>query len=171
MRPLKGTYPEYLEAYIAQAKGNNLHEALLYNTEELLKILYAIPDNQGDYAYSEGKWTIKQLLIHISDSERIFSYRLLRFIRGDEQQPLPFEEDEYAANCNAGKRSIDDVIEELVAVRNATTALIESLQPEDLNKKGKTSAGTITVNALGFAICGHCNHHLKVLIEKYLNPA
>lgn len=168
MRPKKGTYPEYLESYIAKAKGSNLHDALVNSTELLLETISSIPDEEGDFAYASGKWTIKELLIHISDAERIFAYRLLRFTRGDQQQPLPFEEDDYVKNCNAGKRSLSSVIEELISVRNATAALVESLQPEDLNKTGKTSVGTITVNALGYAICGHCNHHLSVLKEKYL---
>lgn len=168
MRPKKGTYPDYLENYIAKAKGNNLHDALSDCTQTLLQIISMIPDVKGDYAYEKGKWTIKQLLIHISDAERIFAYRLLRFSRGDQQQPIPFEEDDYAANCNADKRTLESVIEEMIAVRNATATLIESLQPEDFNKTGKTAVGTITVNALGFAICGHCNHHLSVLKERYL---
>lgn len=169
MRPKKGTYPSYLENYISKAIGNNLHDALIHSTEHLLQTISSIPDEEGDYAYAEGKWTIKELLIHISDAERVFSYRLLRFARGDQQQPLPFEEDEYVKNCNADKRSLSSVIEELIAVRNATASLVESLQSEDLNKTGNTSVGTITVNALGFAICGHCNHHLSVLEEKYLH--
>lgn len=168
MRPAKGTYPSFLDSYIAKAKGKNLHEALIHSTEELMETLTMIPDDKGDYAYAEGKWTIKQLLIHISDAERIFAYRLLRFARNDQQQPLPFEEDDYAKTCNADKRSLSSVIEELIAVRNATASLIESLQPEDLNKEGNTAAGKTTVNAIGFSICGHCNHHISVLRERYL---
>lgn len=168
MQPAKGTYPDYLESYIALAHGNNLHEALANSTQDLLQTLTLIPDDKGDFVYAEGKWSVKQLLIHISDAERIFSYRLLRFARGDAQQPLPFEEDDYANNCNAGKRILKSVIEEIISVRNATVTLIESLQEHDLNKTGKTAIGTITINALGFAICGHCTHHLKVLRERYL---
>lgn len=168
MRPVKGTYPEFLESYIAKANGENLHEALTNSTEQLMQTLTLIPDDKGDFAYAEGKWTIKQLLIHISDAERIFAYRLLRFARNDQQQPLPFEEDDYANNCHAEKRSLESVIEELISVRNSTASLIESLQPEDYKKPGKTAAGKTTVNAVGFAICGHCNHHISVLRERYL---
>lgn len=169
MRPAQGSYPNYLENYISQVKENNLHEALHSNTEKMLQVVSMIPVDKGDFAYGEGKWTIKQLLIHVSDAERIFAYRLLRFARGDQQQPLPFEEDDYAKNCQAENRSLTSVVEELIAVRNATVALIESLSESDLLKTGKTSIGTITVNALGFAICGHCTHHLKILKERYLN--
>lgn len=168
MRPTDGTYPHYLTNYISQAIGDNLNAALVHSTELLLKSLVNIPENKGDYAYSDGKWTIKQMLIHISDAERVFSYRLLRFARGDEQQPLPFDENFYAENCNAGKRNLQEVIEELIAVRNSTTALINSLTQEDLNKNGNSSVGKISVNALSFAICGHSNHHIKVLTDKYL---
>jgi hypothetical protein len=168
MRPASDTYTPYLEKYFSQAPGNDVHEALTISTTDILKTLSSIPDDKGDFAYAEGKWTIKQLLIHISDAERIFAYRLLRFARGDEQQPLPFEEDDYVRNCNADKRSLKSVIEEIIAVRNATVALIESLQEEDLPKTGKTAVGIISVNDLGFVICGHCTHHLKVLRERYL---
>lgn len=168
MRPADGTYPHYLTNYISQASGENLNDALMHSTELLLKSLSEIPENKGDFAYAEGKWTIKQVLIHISDAERVFSYRLLRFGRGDEQQPLPFDENYYAENCNAEKRTLQDVIEELFAVRNSTTALIHSFTQDDLNKNGNTAIGKISVNALGFAICGHSNHHIKVIKEKYL---
>ena len=168
MRPATGNYTPYLEKYFSQAPGNDVHEAFALSTNDLLKTISAISNDKGDFAYAEGKWTIKELLIHISDAERIFAYRLLRFARGDNQQPLPFEEDDYVRNCNAGKRSLKSVTDELIAVRNATITLIESLQVEDLPKTGKTAVGTISVNDLGFVICGHCTHHLKVLRERYL---
>ena len=130
MRPESGTYPAFLETYISKAKEENVLKALEANTNQLTSFLKLIPQDKGDYAYADGKWTIKQLIIHISDAERIFSYRALRFARGDEQQPLPFEEDDYAANSNADKRSLNSVIEELLAIRKATTLLFENFDEE-----------------------------------------
>ncbi len=168
MRPAQGTYPAFLETYISKAKEDTILKALEANTTQLNHFLKSIPEDKADYAYAPGKWTIKQLIIHISDAERIFSYRALRFARGDEQQPLPFEEDDYAANSNADKRSLSSVIEELLAVRKATTLLFESFDETALNRTGNTSKGKVTVNAIGYAICGHAAHHVGVAKERYL---
>lgn len=167
MRPLSGTYPDYFETYISKAKEETVLKALETNTDELISFLKSIPQDKGDYAYAPGKWTIKELLIHISDAERIFSYRALRFARGDEQQPLSFEEDDYAANCNAAKRSLNSVIDELLAVRKATTLLFESFDETAIKRTGNTSKGKVTVNAIGYVICGHAIHHLAILKERY----
>ena len=168
MRPQQGTYPAFLETYISKIKEENILSALKANTQLLESFLKSIPADKGDYAYAPGKWTIKQLIIHICDAERIFSYRVLRFSRGDEQQPLPFEEDDYAANCKADQRSLSSVIEELLAVRKSTTLLFESFDETDLSKPGNTASGRTNVNAIGYAICGHAAHHIAVAQEKYL---
>lgn len=169
MRPVEGTYPKFLETYISKVKEDHVLKALEANTSDLTELLSLIPKDKGDYVYAPGKWTIKQLIIHISDAERIFSYRALRFARRDEQQPLAFEEDDYAANCNAEKRTLESVIEELLAIRKATSLLFESFDEDTLLKPGNTSLGKTTVNAIGFAICGHASHHLDILKERYLN--
>jgi uncharacterized damage-inducible protein DinB len=168
MRPIEGTYPKFLETYISKVKEDHVLKALEANTKLLTEFLNSIPKDKGDYAYAEGKWTIKQLIIHISDAERIFSYRALRFARGDQQQPLPFEEDDYAANSNAERRSLESVIEEFLAVRRSTTLLFQSFDEADLLKPGNTASGKTTVNAIGYAICGHAAHHMAVGKERYL---
>ena len=168
MRPVEGTYPAFLETYISKAKEDTILKALEVNTTQLNHFLKLIPEDKADYAYAPGKWTIKQLIIHISDAERIFSYRALRFARGDEQQPLPFEEDDYANNSNADRRSLNSVIEELLAIRKATTLLFESFDETTLKRTGNTSKGKVTVNAIGYAICGHAAHHVAVGKERYL---
>lgn len=167
MRPLASTYPSYFENYISKAEGINLIDAIHLSTDFLLQTVSDLQENKGNFAYASGKWTIKQVLIHIADAERVFSYRLMRFLRADPQQPLPFDENSYAENCNATDRTLQSVIEELIAVRNSTLALIRSITSSDLNKTGNTSAGQITVNALGFVICGHSTHHLQILKARY----
>jgi uncharacterized damage-inducible protein DinB len=168
MRPVEGTYPKFLETYISKVNEDHVLKALEANTKALTGFLNSIPKNKGDYAYAAGKWTIKQLIIHISDAERIFSYRALRFARGDEQQPLPFEEDDYAANSKAEKRSLESAVEELLTVRKATTLLFQSFDEADLLKPGNTASGKTTVNAIGYAICGHAAHHIGIAKERYL---
>lgn len=168
MRPVQGTYPAFLETYISKAKEENVLDALKANTQLLETFLRSIPKDKGDHAYAPGKWTIKQLLLHICDTERIFAYRALRFGRGDAQQPLPFEEDDYAKNSNADKRTLNSVIEELLAVRKATTLLFESFSEETLKLTGNTKMGEVSVNSIGYAICGHAAHHVAVARERYL---
>ena len=168
MRPEQGTYPAFLETYISKVKEDNILDALKANTQILESFLKSIPVDKGDYAYAPGKWTIKQLIIHISDAERIFSYRALRFGRGDAQQPLPFEEDDYAKNSNADKRTLNSVIEELLAIRKATTLLFESFSEETLKLEGITAMGKVSVNSIGYAICGHAAHHVGVATQRYL---
>lgn len=168
MRPIEGTYPKFLETYISKVKEDNAHEALRNNTKALFEFLDSIPENKADFAYAEGKWTIKQLLIHISDAERIFAYRALRFARGDEQQPLPFEEDDYAANCHAERRTLKSVTDELKAVRQATIHLVDSFGETELSKSGNTASGRTNVNAIIYSICGHAAHHVNVAKERYL---
>lgn len=168
MRPQPGDFPEYYGNYIAKAADADVMSNLLNGEKETFSFLRTIPEAMGDHAYAPGKWTIKQLLIHLSDSERIFCYRALRFARGDQQQPLPYEEDDYAAACQAEKRSLKSVIEEFESVRKATISFYESCNGEALQRSGQMAGHRTTVNALGFAICGHSAHHLSVLKERYL---
>lgn len=168
MRPLKGTYPEYYENYIPLAKQNTIKEALTENESATLAFFKAVPESMQDFAYAEGKWTIKGVLNHIIDTERIFSYRALRFARKDYTQPLPYEQDDYVANAELENRTLADLITEFETVRKATITLYNSFSQEALNRIGQTAAGKASVNAIGFTICGHSIHHLTILKERYL---
>lgn len=168
MKPLPNTYPDYYNSYIRKVKSDDLLKAFdntIYKSTDVFNLLN---ESIADYAYAEGKWTIKQLLIHITDTDRIFSYRALRFARGDEQQALPFDENLYAENCYPGNRTLASVIEEYKAVNYATYLLFKSFSEEQLNKTGHTAIGSTTVKAIGFVICGHALHHIDVLKERYL---
>ncbi len=168
MIPIIGTYPDYFVTYISKVNADNVYKAFENNSKEVFPFLKTIPEALGDYAYAERKWTIKQLILHISDAERVFSYRALRFGRGDAQQPLPFDEDLYAANSNADKRTLSSIIEEYELVNKASIHLFNSFSEKNLNAIGKTASGNITVNAIGFIICGHALHHIGVLKERYM---
>ncbi len=167
MKPQVDEYPHYFGTYIAHVEENDCIKALENTEKEILTYLRSIPENKGDFAYAPGKWTVKQLIIHVSDAERIFAYRALRFSRGDAQQNLSFEENDYANNCEATERSLQSVIEEFEAVRKATILLYKSFSAKTLQNLGNTSVGKTTVNALGFTISGHAIHHIKVLKERY----
>lgn len=168
MKPVAGNYPSYFDNYISQANYENVLTALRSTQAILTDNFRAIPEGKAHYRYAEGKWTINQLIIHLSDSERIFSYRALRFARNDSQQPLPFEEDDYARESFADSRTLKSCVDEFLLVRQNTIALYETFSNDVLKRKGNTAAGTVDVNTLGFVNAGHAMHHLKVLKERYL---
>ncbi len=168
MRPARDTYPDYYDNYIPLVKEDDLHTALRNNWTELLTVITSIPAEKALFAYAEKKWTIKQLLGHMIDTERIMTYRALRFARKDPQQPLPFEENDYAANMELDHRSLKDLVHEFEAVRGATISLFDSFTPNSLALKGKTAAGETSVLSIGYLICGHAKHHINILKERYL---
>jgi uncharacterized damage-inducible protein DinB len=121
-----------------------------------------------DYQYSEGKWTIKEIIQHLIDSERVFSYRALRISRND-NTPLPgFDENYYVANSNGKERSLQSLLTEMAVVRQSTLSLFNSFSEEQLTKIGIASNREVSVRAIGFIIIGHQKHHQKIFEERYL---
>ena len=163
-------YSEHLAAYINQVSNEYpLLEELEISIHRLIKFVQNIPLDKFDYRYAEGKWTIKEILQHLIDAERIFAYRALRFARND-KTPLPgFDENDYAAEAHADKRSIQELLTELAVVRQATQSLFKSFSQEELLRKGSASNNPVSVRALGFVIIGHQNHHERIFQERYLN--
>jgi len=154
--------------YIREAGNVNLIEELEISLHDFIRFVQNIPMDKFDYRYAEGKWTIKDIIQHIADCERIFAYRALRFSRND-QTPLPsFEENDYAVNTNANGRSIQDLLTEFSALRHSTLLFYKSLSEEQLKRMGTASNIQISVRALGFTIIGHQKHHQKVFEERYL---
>jgi DinB superfamily len=170
MRPKQGTYPIYYDNYIGKVTEDNVITALKNNQTFVNQVLMAIPADKENFAYSQGKWTVKQVVNHLIDTERIFSYRALRFGRGDAQKVLSFEEDDYAkaSEKEVALRTLADLRIEFDAVRLSSISLFNNFSAENLQLKGLTPAGETSVLAIGFCICGHATHHLKVLHEKYL---
>lgn len=164
-------FAPYYKSYIdAVGEDSDLLDELEISLHKTIKFIQDIPMNKFDYRYAEGKWTIKEIVQHIIDAERVFAYRALRFSRSDET-PLPgFDENKYADVVNpvASKRHLKDLLIELTAVRHATIALFKSFTEEDLVKKGLASNNPMSVRALGFVIIGHQNHHMNVFKERYL---
>ena len=168
-RPDLSRVPEHYHNYINQAEEDNLIDALETNAKSFTKLLKDIPNKKRDYRYAEGKWTIKELLQHIIDGERIFAYRALCFARKD-ATPLPgFEENDYAENSKAGKRKWKDLVKEFKAVRESTIILMNSFDEEQLEASGTANGKSNYVLSLGFIIAGHATHHIKVIKERYLN--
>jgi len=168
MRPIAQTYPIYYEKYISLIKEDNVTDALKGNLENIKNSVSNIPLSKEDFAYAEGKWTVKQVVQHTIDTERILSYRALRFARNDSQQPLPFDENSYAANSNVESKKLSEIMEEFNAVRLATISLYRSFSDEAILRMGNAASGQVSALAIGFFICGHTLHHFNVVKERYL---
>ena len=136
--------------------------------EEVVSFLKNIPLEKQDFRYAEGKWTIKDLILHMIDVERIFSYRALRISRNDTTALPGFEENDYVVHANANKRSFESLIEEYISVRKATISLFSSFTEEQYMRIGVASNNAVSVRALGYIILGHEKHHILVVEERYL---
>ncbi|MCK9403157.1 MAG: DinB family protein [Chitinophagaceae bacterium] len=167
-RPLSTDFPAYYAKYILKVDADTVSEAVTVYSKSLIDFFTNLPEAKAEFRYAPGKWTVKELLQHIVDTERIMSYRLLCIARKD-KTPLPsFDENNYAAHSAANERSLASIKEEFIAVRKATDSLIASLQESQLSEVGIASNLPVTANAIGFIIFGHILHHKQVLEEKYL---
>lgn len=162
-------YAGYYAPYVQSVSNEyTLIEELEISVHRLIKFVQNIPLDKFDYRYEEGKWTIKDILQHLIDAERIFAYRALRFSRNDQTQLASFDENEYVIEANANRRSIQDLLTELAVVRQSTLSLFRSFSQEELVRNGIASNNPMSVRALGFVIIGHQNHHQRIFEERYL---
>jgi hypothetical protein len=162
------TVPEYFKKYINAVKENDPVKALKNNSRRFQKVIKQIPKNKRDFAYAEGKWTIRQLFQHIIDTERVFVFRSLWFARKD-ISPLPgFDENAWASDSRAVKRKWNEMLEEFKIVREATILLFESFNKEQLMTTGVSNNNLISVAALGYVTSGHIEHHMKMIKTRYL---
>lgn len=160
--------PAFFDRYINLVEDVDLLEALETHTPEALFSETDLLEALGDSVYAPGKWTIKDIIQHCIDTERIMSYRALRFARND-QTPLPgFEENNYAQNTLTAERSLEDLLDEFEIVRAATLAQFQNFSEPMLQRFGQASSSTISVGALGFMVVGHAIHHMNVIRERYL---
>jgi hypothetical protein len=167
-KPSLTTYAPYFQRYVDQVPENDLIPAFNNQTAGIDNFLSTISEEKSAYAYAEGKWSIKELLQHVIDTERIFNYRALCFARGEKANLPGFEENDYAANSHANGRSWKSLIAEFLAVRKSTELLFESFTESVINNAGLANNNPNTVNSLGFIIVGHYYHHKKILLERYL---
>lgn len=168
-RPAESEFNPYYGKYIARVPDEGDFVELLARTaDETLEILRAIPENTASYKYGEGKWTIKEVVGHLCDAERIFSYRMLRIARAD-RTPLPgFDENAYVPAGQFSQRTLASLIEEFAAVRAATIALVAGLPSEGWLQSGTMSDSAVSARALAYIIAGHELHHREILLTRYL---
>ncbi len=167
-KPVEGTFPPYFKNYIDLVTEDNLRDALKNQQKEINDFFISIPEAKSNDPYAPGKWTLKELLQHIIDTERILNYRALAFARKDINSLPGFDENEYAANSHANGRKWKDLCDELIAVRISTEILFNSFSDEVYHSSGLANNKPVTVLALGFVIAGHFNHHKKIVEERYL---
>lgn len=161
-------YPTNIKVYLDILDNVHLIEFLEISLSDFIKFVQNIPLDKFDYRYAEGKWTIKDIVQHLIDSERIFCYRALRFSRNDRTELSSFDEVLFSHTTDSNKRSIQELLADLSAVRYATLSLFKSFSKEQLLRSGSVSSNRISVRAIGFLILGHQKHHQLVFKEKYL---
>lgn len=168
-RPLPGDHSESYQTYIDETIGHDTIHGLV-NTFSLGldDFIINIPESKGDYTYAEGKWTVKDLLQHMIDTERIMTYRALTFARKDAVVLPGFDENNYAASAAASLRSLTDLQKEYINLRKATDLFLLSLSEEQLQQKGISNGYPLKVNSIAFMIIGHNVHHMRILQERYL---
>lgn len=160
--------PVFYHKYVQQVQEGSLREVLARHADSLPRVLGGLPEERWSHSYAPGKWSIKEVVQHIIDTERIFCYRALAFARG-EQAALPgFDENAYAAAADANRRTGDDLLAEFAAVQQATQLMFASFSSEQLASVGTANGNPMYVAGIGYIIAGHCMHHLHILTERYL---
>ncbi len=166
-RPAEGEYAPYYAGYIVAVPDQNLLGLLAGQIEETAALLARVPEATAGSTYAPGKWTIKEVVGHLADTERIMTYRALRIARGD-STPLPgFEQDDYVRAGNFGARLLTDLVSEFRDIRRTSIALFQGLEPAALLRRGTASGVPVSVRALAYIIAGHERHHVQVLRTLY----
>ena len=168
LKPETSEYNPYYEKYISLIEEGELLNALERQPSELRSLLNGLDEEKGKYAYADGKWSIKEVLSHLVDGERIFGYRVLRISRGDETPIEGFEQDGYIENSHANERSFEDLLEELSLQRNANLRMLKNLREDGWKRLGTASQSPVSVRALAFIMAGHVRHHINILKAQYL---
>jgi hypothetical protein len=164
MRPDETEYPPWSKVYVDGVEGSEPLGILTNSTKDYLALVRGL---DGSYRYAAGKWTVNEVVGHVTDAERIFAYRLLCVARGD-QTPFPgFEQDDYLACSGFNKRTLSDLVEEFEAVRQASILLIRGLPEESWMRRGTVGGYSVTPRGIAFQIAGHERHHYRILRDKY----
>jgi len=168
-KPEEGEYNPYAIMYISLLPDDGLVlKHLKENFKTTKDLILSLPGEKLTYRYAEAKWTIKEILVHIMDDERIYAYRALRFARNDKTELPGFEQDDYVPYSKANERSLKDIFLEYSTIRNSTILLFKSFDNEDLLRVGIANRHAVSVRALAYHIAGHEMHHVNIIKERYL---
>jgi uncharacterized damage-inducible protein DinB len=166
-RPETNEFAPYYNNYISLIEGDDVMPILNSQSAEIRSIFANVPEEKGSYAYADGKWTVKELLSHLIDGERIFAYRILRISRGDKTSIEGFEQDDYIENSNANNRLFADLLDEFDLQRRSNQLLLNNISDEGSKRMGTASDNPVSVRALTYIMAGHVRHHIKILNERY----
>ncbi len=166
--PDPATLPDFYRNYVSHVGEENLMDVLRSSIVVTDALIRSIPEEKGALRYASGKWSIKEVICHMLDAERIFAYRALRFARNDQTELAGFDEQRYAPHANAESRTLNQLADEFRRLRGTTIDLFESFTPEMLTRSGKANNNLISVINIGYVIAGHEVHHRNILQERYL---
>jgi uncharacterized damage-inducible protein DinB len=166
-RPQPGEYAPYYDRYISLVKGEGILDTLDQQRRQTMLLLSGRNDEDGDFRYASDKWSAKEVLGHVCDTERIFAYRALRISRADATPIEGYEQDDYVSNGPFEQRPLADLVEDFIAVRRATLSLLRNLDETAWSRHGIANKNEVSVRALAYIIAGHELHHRKILEEKY----
>lgn len=167
-KPEKNEYDPYYESYISLVSEFNVIDVLAAQPAELDALFAAMPDEKGTFAYAPGKWTIKELLSHLIDGERMFAYRVLRISRGDLTPIEGFEQDDYNENSSANNRTFVDLLDEFDLQRRSNMILFNNLDETAWKRMGTASGKPVSARGIAYIMAGHVRHHIRIINERYL---
>ena len=166
-RPAPGDYADFFHGYVARVPDGDVLAGLEAQGKSMSALVRAAGEARGDYAYAAGKWSVKRLLLHVTDGERMFCYRAMCVARGDTQELPSFDENAYAENDGSASRSLEQVVQEYESVRAATLTLFTGLDDEAWARRGRANGAPVTVASLPWIVLGHDLHHHAVLVARY----
>jgi uncharacterized damage-inducible protein DinB len=166
-RPQPGEYAPYYERYISLVKGEDILATLDQQRRQTMLLLSCRDDADGDFRYAPGKWSAKEVLGHVCDTERVFAYRAMRIARADSTPMEGFEQDDYVRNGGFASRALEDLVEDFIAVRRASLSLLRNLDEAAWTRRGVANKNEVSVRGLAYIIAGHELHHRGILEQKY----
>jgi len=167
-RPDATEYSTYYGRYIAAVPEGDVMAVLRRDRDEWQTMIAELTESRGGHRYAKDKWSIREVIGHVSDTERVFSYRAFRIARGDKTPLASFDQDEYVKTANSDRRTLSSLAAELLSVRESTLALFTALPDDAWTRTGTASDNPVSVRALAYITAGHAQHHLKIVREQYL---
>lgn len=165
-RPQPTEFAQFYAGYIGKVPDSGPVSQLTNQIAEF-EALKALPEDKGNYAYGDGKWTVKEVIGHLADAERVFSYRLTRIARGDQTPLAGFDENAWAVTAPHRHRKMSSVVDEMIAIRRSTLALIDSMDDSTIGNTGVANGHPVSARAICWVLAGHSRHHLDILAERY----
>jgi uncharacterized damage-inducible protein DinB len=170
-KPELNNVPEWYRGYVESVPDVDLLEALKFSDQQFIQLIREVSNEAAEHRYAFGKWSIKDLILHITDAERVFAYRALRFARQDTTVLTSYDHNKYVEKGAADMRSKDNLLDEYQLVRQASISMYATFSRDDLLNQGKVGENVFSAHTLGFIIAGHQLHHIQIIKERYLSPS